>query len=84
MKKKAGIILVIVIMAMSVGLNLYHYGYQYIYAKGFNAGINTVSNAVAQQYKDTGKIQMQMDGKTLAFAPVGQPVVKQSDTKETL
>jgi len=84
MKKKAVIILIAAIITVSVGLNLYHYGYQYVFQKGFNAGVNTVSNAVVQQYKDTGKIQLQMDGKAIAFAPVGQSVVKQPDNVDKM
>ena len=70
MTKKVILVLVVIVMLISVGLNLYHYGYQYVFKKGFNAGINTVSNSVAQQYKDTGRISMTMDGKTLFFEPV--------------
>jgi len=83
MGKKTGYIL-IAFVVLSLGLNLYHYGYQYVFQKGFNAGVNTVSNAVAQQYKDTGKIQLQMDGKAIILAPVGQPVVKQPDNVDKM
>ena len=77
------VIIIAVILAVSVGLNLYHYGYQYVFQKGFNAGTIAVSNAVVQQYKDTGKIQMQFENKAIVFIPENISIGASSLSKNT-
>jgi hypothetical protein len=81
MRKKKILIAFAVILAMSLGLNIYHYGHKYIYQKGFQDGANMVSNSVAQQYQQTGKITMQNDGQTIVFEPVSpMPVTGNAST----
>jgi len=69
MKKKILFIVIGCMLAASLLLNLYHYGYRYVYQRGFNQGVAAVSNAVAQQLQETGKVQMQTKDSVVVLVP---------------
>ena len=67
-KKKLISGVVLAVLVVSLCGNLYTYGYRWAFNKGFQAGMNQISNAVVAQYKQTGKVEMQLEeGKTVTL-----------------
>jgi len=73
--KKYLVPFIVVVLAISVGFNLYSFGYKKIYEKGFNDGVNAVSNNIVSQYKAEGKLSMVLDGEQLVLVPKETSIV---------
>jgi hypothetical protein len=80
MKIKLTYILVI-LLVISLGLNAYHYVYKVGFVRGQQAGANMVSNSVAQQFNETGKVQMMYEGKNIVLVPE-RPVAIKGDVNK--
>ena len=77
--KKYLVPVTIIIMAISMGFNVYYFGYKKIgeiyYQRGFNDGVNAVSNNIVSQYKAEGKLSMVLDGEQLVLVPQETSIV---------
>ena len=60
-------VILIILLFVSVFFNLYTYGYKAIYVKGFNAGVNTVSNQVLSEYNANKQLTLVVDGKQVVL-----------------
>ena len=73
--KRLLIILGIIVLLLSLSFNAYSFGYKWAYQKGFNQGVQAVSNAVSEQFKAQGKVSAVIDGQTVVLVSE-RPVAK--------
>lgn len=68
--KQLGILIILVIFILSVSLNMYGFVYPWVHQRGVREGMNLIQNEMFRQYRQTGRLQMAIDGKTVIFTPI--------------
>ena len=61
--RTAKIVIVSIVLMLSLGFNVVSYAYPWAFQRGVVAGQQAMSNAVMQQYIDTGQIRLKIDDK---------------------